>query len=107
MKEVELEETLERISQLIADFPEITDWTDLEVVDATGKMVFPSFCDSHTHIVYAASREEEFVDRINGLTYEEIAKKGGGILNSAKKLQRASEEDLFRATSFCNKTAEK
>jgi len=76
-------------------FPEITDWTNLNVIDATGKFVFPSFCDSHTHLVYAASREEEFVDRINGLTYEEIAKKGGGILNSAKKLQNTSEEQLF------------
>ncbi|PCI93638.1 MAG: imidazolonepropionase [Flavobacteriales bacterium] len=86
---------------IIVDFGEmdewggITDWSDLEVIDASGQMVFPSFCDSHTHIVYAASREEEFVDRINGLTYEEIAKKGGGILNSAKKLQNTSEEDLF------------
>lgn len=75
---------------------EITDWVGLEILDADGKMVFPSFCDSHTHLVYAASREEEFVDRINGLTYEEIAKKGGGILNSAKKLQHTSEEDLFK-----------
>ena len=74
---------------------EITDWVGLEILDADGKMVFPSFCDSHTHLVYAASREEEFVDRINGLTYEEIAKKGGGILNSAKKLQNKSEEELF------------
>ena len=80
---------------VMSDFPEITDWVDLEIIDADGQMVFPSFCDSHTHIVYAASREEEFVDRINGLTYEEIAKKGGGILNSAKKLQNTSEEDLF------------
>ena len=50
-----------------------------QVIDAAGKMVFPSFCDSHTHLVFAASREEEFVDRINGLSYEEIAAKGGGI----------------------------
>ncbi|NQX96690.1 MAG: imidazolonepropionase [Flavobacteriales bacterium] len=85
---------------LIVDFGkmddlEITDWTGLDIIDASGQLVFPSFCDSHTHIVYAASREEEFVDRINGLTYEDIAKKGGGILNSAKKLQNTSEEDLF------------
>ncbi|MCB0662940.1 MAG: imidazolonepropionase, partial [Saprospiraceae bacterium] len=52
-----------------------------EIVDAAGKMVFPSFVDSHTHLVYAASREQEFVDRIKGLTYEEIAARGGGILN--------------------------
>ena len=78
------------------DALEITDWVGLEILDAEGKMVFPSFCDSHTHLVYAASREEEFVDRINGLTYEEIAAKGGGILNSAKKLQNTSEADLFK-----------
>ena len=65
-----------------------------EVIDATDKMVLPCWCDSHTHIVYAGSREGEFVDRIEGLTYEEIAKKGGGILNSAKLLQSTSEESL-------------
>ncbi len=64
-------------------------------IDATGKLVLPSWCDSHTHIVYAGNREDEFVDRINGLTYEQIASKGGGILNSAKKLQNTSENDLF------------
>ncbi len=53
-------------------------------MDATGRMVFPTFCDSHTHLVYANSREHEFVDKIRGLSYEEIAKRGGGILNSAK-----------------------
>ncbi len=66
-------------------------------IDATGKLVFPCWCDSHTHIVYAGSREQEFVDRINGLTYEEIAKRGGGILNSVKKLQGASEEELIES----------
>jgi len=66
------------------------------VIDATGKMILPSWCDSHTHIVYAGNREGEFVDRIKGLTYEEIANNGGGILNSAKKLQATSEEDLYR-----------
>ena len=66
------------------------------VIDATGKMILPSWCDSHTHIVYAGNREGEFVDRINGLTYDEIAKNGGGILNSAKKLQDTSEEDLYQ-----------
>jgi imidazolonepropionase len=74
----------------------VSDWTNLEVIDATGKMVFPTWCDSHTHLVYAASREEEFVDRIKGLTYQEIAAKGGGILNSAKKLQNTSEEELYQ-----------
>ncbi|NBW28286.1 MAG: imidazolonepropionase [Flavobacteriaceae bacterium] len=64
-------------------------------VDATGKMVFPTWCDSHTHIVYAGNREQEFVDRIKGLTYEEIANRGGGILNSAKKLNETSEVELY------------
>lgn len=64
-------------------------------VDATGKMVFPSFCDSHTHLVYAGSREIEYIDKIRGLSYDEIAKRGGGILNSAKRVQDASEQQLF------------
>ncbi|MDP2424704.1 MAG: imidazolonepropionase, partial [Bacteroidales bacterium] len=63
-------------------------------IDATGKMVFPSFCDSHTHLVYAGSREMEYVDKIKGLSYEEIAKRGGGILNSAKRLHDATEQEL-------------
>ncbi len=66
-----------------------------EVMDASGRLVLPSWCDSHTHIVFAATREEEFVDRIRGLSYEEIAERGGGILNSARKLQAASEDELF------------
>ncbi|WP_417443795.1 imidazolonepropionase [Joostella sp.] len=66
-----------------------------KVIDASGKTILPSWCDSHTHLVYAGNREQEFVDRINGLTYEEIANKGGGILNSAKTLQETSEEDLY------------
>lgn len=65
------------------------------VLDASDRFVFPSWCDSHTHIVFAATREEEFVDRIKGLSYEEIAQRGGGILNSARKLQVASEDALF------------
>lgn len=68
-----------------------------EVVDATGKMVFPSFCDSHTHIVYAGSREIEYIDKIKGLSYEEIAKRGGGILNSADRLAQASEDELYES----------
>lgn len=74
--------------------PEIT--PDTEVVDAEGGMLFPSFCDSHTHLVYAGSREQEFLDKINGLTYEQIARRGGGILNSADLLHRTSEEELYR-----------
>lgn len=68
-----------------------------EIVDATGKMVFPSFCDSHTHIVYAGSREIEYIDKIKGLSYEEIAKRGGGILNSADRLAQASEDELYES----------
>lgn len=77
------------------DWGGITDWRELEVIDAEGKFVLPAFCDSHTHTVFAKSREEEFVDRINGLTYEEIALRGGGIVNSAKRLQEMSEDELF------------
>jgi len=65
------------------------------VVDVTGKMILPSWCDSHTHIVYAGNREGEFIDRIKGLSYQDIANKGGGILNSAKKLQQTTEDDLY------------
>ena len=81
----------------MSDWPGITDWRDLEVIDATGKMVLPAWCDPHTHLVFAKTREEEFVDRINGLTYQDIAAKGGGILNSAKKLQHATEEELYQS----------
>jgi imidazolonepropionase len=66
-----------------------------ELIDAAGKMVFPSFCDSHTHLVYAGSREIEYGDKIRGLSYEEIAKRGGGILNSAKLLHNTSENSLY------------
>jgi imidazolonepropionase len=65
------------------------------VIDASGKLVFPSFCDSHTHLVYSGSREHEFTQKIQGFSYEEIAANGGGILNSAVRLQQASEEDLY------------
>ena len=68
--------------------------TDLKEIDATGKMVFPSFCDSHTHLVYPGSREIEYVDKIKGLSYEEIAKRGGGILNSAKKMKETTVDEL-------------
>lgn len=71
-----------------------------QVIDASGKFVFPSFVDSHTHIVFAGSRESEFVDRIQGLDYAEIAKKGGGILNSAKRLQNTSEDELYESALY-------
>ncbi len=88
----------------IADFSEKEDQTisdrkfvnSLQVIDCAGKMVFPSFCDSHTHLVYAGSREIEYIDKIKGLSYEEIAKRGGGILNSAKRLHETSEELLTK-----------
>ena len=73
----------------------IDDWNNTKIIDAEGGMVFPTYCDSHTHLVYSTSREKEFVDRINGLSYEEIAAKGGGILNSAEKLQQTTEKDLY------------
>lgn len=79
----------------MADFDECKIKQNTTVIDATGRMVFPSFCDSHTHLVYAGSREIEYMDKIKGLSYEEIAKRGGGILNSAKRLHEASEEQLF------------
>ena len=69
---------------------------ELALLDARGGWLFPSFCDSHTHIVYAGSREQEFLDKINGLSYEEIAKRGGGILNSADRLHDTSEDELYR-----------
>ena len=81
--------SMENLSGIIAD----------KTIDASGKIVLPTWCDSHTHIVYAGNRESEFVDRINGLSYEEIANKGGGILNSAKKLQKTSEDDLYQQSA--------
>ncbi len=83
---------------LIADYGEMKNCPSIKVdstIDSKGKMVLPTWCDSHTHIVYAGNREQEFVDRINGMTYEEIANRGGGILNSATKLQETSEEELY------------
>ena len=83
---------------LIFDFGEMSNFDKSNFdkkTDCTGKMILPTWCDSHTHIVYAGNREQEFVDRINGLSYEEIANNGGGILNSAKKLQATSEKELY------------
>ncbi len=84
---------------LISDFGSMEDLPNInpeKCIDADGKIVLPSWCDSHTHIVYAGNREQEFVDRINGLTYEEIANRGGGILNSAKKLNETSVEEIYQ-----------
>lgn len=82
----------------IADFGKMEDLKETnadKIVDANNRFVLPSFCDSHTHLVYAGSREIEYIDKIRGLSYEEIAKRGGGILNSAKRLQETSEDQLF------------
>ena len=84
--------------ELIADFGSMADLPTFEYdqkINCEGRVVLPTWCDSHTHIVYAGSREQEFVDRINGLSYEEIANRGGGILNSAKKLNETSEEEIY------------
>jgi imidazolonepropionase len=78
----------------MTDLAGITDWRDLEIIEADGRYVLPAFCDPHTHTVFAKSREDEFVDRINGLSYEDIALKGGGILNSASRLREMSEDEL-------------
>ena len=66
-----------------------------KLINCSGRSVLPTWCDSHSHLVYAGNREQEFVDRINGLSYQEIAANGGGIIHSAKKLQATSEQDLF------------
>ncbi|WP_281755798.1 imidazolonepropionase, partial [Neptunitalea chrysea] len=87
----------------IKDFGEMSDLPFIEadtIEDCAGKIVLPTWYDSHTHIVYAGNRELEFVDRINGLSYEEIANRGGGILNSAKKLQETSEDDLYEQSKL-------
>jgi len=84
--------------ELISDFGfmnELPNYSIDRTIDCLGRTVLPTWCDSHTHIVYAGNREQEFIDRISGLSYEEIAKNGGGILNSAKKLQQISEEELY------------
>lgn len=88
---------------LIADFGEMKNLPEIQadkVIDAAGRIVLPSWCDSHTHIVYAGNREQEFVDRINGFSYEEIANRGGGILNSAKKLNETSEEEIYEQSKL-------
>ncbi len=102
-EEMKILPTIERAyllidNDIIVDFGKMVDCPqveNVEEIDASGQMILPAWCDSHTHLVYAGNREGEFVDRINGLSYEEIALRGGGILNSAKKLQEISEEALF------------
>jgi imidazolonepropionase len=77
------------------EFPGIEDWNELELLDAENRFVLPGWCDPHTHTVFAAPREREFVDRLNGLSYQEIASRGGGILNSADCLRGMSQDDLY------------
>ena len=89
-------------NNLITDFGLMKDLSNFpadEIIDCKGKMILPTWCDSHTHIVFSGNREQEFVDRINGLSYEEIANNGGGILNSAKKLQTTSFDDLYKQSA--------
>jgi len=93
---IEVENGLINAFGSMTDWAGIEDWNNTEVIDAEGGMVFPTYCDSHTHLVFSASREDEFIDRINGLTYTEIAQRGGGILNSAKKLHSTSEDKLYK-----------
>ena len=87
----------------IKDFGKMQDLKEIntdQVIDAKDRMVLPSWCDSHTHIVFAGNRSKEFIDRIKGLSYEEIASRGGGILNSAKLLQNTSKEDLYNQSKM-------
>jgi len=79
---------------------DLADVSDAERIDLSGRKVMPAWVDSHTHIVFAKSREEEFVMRLKGRSYEEIAASGGGILNSAKKLQQTSEDELYRSAEI-------
>jgi imidazolonepropionase len=88
---------------LIDDFGSMENLPEIKAdktIDATGRIILPTWCDSHTHIVYAGNREQEFVDRINGFTYEEIANRGGGILNSAKKLNETTEEEIYEQSKI-------
>ncbi|MDG2425173.1 MAG: imidazolonepropionase [Flavobacteriales bacterium] len=84
-----------RMEDFAEVFPSIDD--AVELVSCSGRIVHPGYCDSHTHMVYAAGRYGEYVDRVRGLTYEKIAQRGGGILNSAAKLRLMPEDDLFDA----------
>lgn len=90
-------------NNIIVDFgnmDECPTLNDVKIIDATGKIVLPTWVDSHTHIVYAGNRVQEFVDRINGLSYEEIANRGGGILNSSKKLNETSEVEIYNQSKL-------
>ena len=89
-------------NDVISDFGQMADCPNdktANIIDCSGRIVLPCWCDSHTHLVYAENRDQEFVDRINGLSYEDIAGKGGGILNSAKKLNETSEDNLYQSAA--------
>ena len=90
-------------NNLITDFGSMDNCPSLplaKIIDATGRVILPTWVDSHTHIVYAGNRIQEFVDRINGLSYEEIANRGGGILNSAKKLNETTEDEIYEQSKL-------
>lgn len=93
---VEIEDGLISNFGTMEQWKGIEDWNNTQIIDAENGMVFPSYCDSHTHLIHAATREDEWIQRIKGKTYKEIAQNGGGILNSAKKLQQTSFDDLLK-----------
>ena len=99
IKDAYLEIENDRITDFgcMKEWKGIDDWNNIEIIDAEEGTVFPSYCDSHSHIVFSNSREQEFIDKINGLSYQQIAEKGGGIINSAIKLRNTSEENLYES----------
>ena len=99
IKDAYLEIENERITDFgcMKELKGIDDWNNIEIIDAEEGTVFPSYCDSHSHIVFSHSREQEFIDKINGLSYQQIAEKGGGIINSAIKLRNTTEENLYES----------
>ena len=99
IKDAYLEIENERITDFgcMKEWKGIDDWNNIEIIDAEEGTVFPSYCDSHSHIVFSHTREQEFIDKINGLSYQQIAEKGGGIINSAIKLRNTTEENLYES----------
>ncbi len=99
IKDAYLEIENERITDFgcMKEWKGIDDWNNIEIIDAEEGTVFPSYCDSHSHIVFSHSREQEFIDKINGLSYQQIAERGGGIINSAIKLRNTTEENLYES----------
>ena len=99
IKDAYLEIENERITDFgcMKEWKGIDNWNNIEIIDAEEGTVFPSYCDSHSHIVFSHSREQEFIDKINGLSYQQIAEKGGGIINSAIKLRNTTEENLYES----------